>query len=222
MDRSGFIGNIRVWGDRNGGGASGLGIDTSSLSDTIIVFGAGHRQHGGKVVPQPPRHQRANLSSLSGGRCLSVGSGLSARTARRVTRRTFNLRGDIVEAQVVFCAYCCYYVFSATNCGFIVTHHPDTCAACLSGAPLQRSRGLLHQVFPLSYFHGTSTDHTDVIGNASPRVYCKAVILEPWPVVARVFVFACRQTWRHSLVSSSSSTGSGEPLTARAALQLWL
>lgn len=61
-----------------------------------------------KVVPQPPRQQRANLSSLSCGRCLSVGLGLSARTARLVTDWTFLIWGIFV----VFCTNRSYLVFS--------------------------------------------------------------------------------------------------------------
>lgn len=156
-----------------------------------------------KVVPQPPRQQRANLSSLSCGRCLSVGLGaLCTHRSSRHWLDLFNLR-DI----------CCVLYKSLL---FSVFPQPTvalmwrttlTLVLCVEQTLCRGVKGSLIKFFPPSHFCGNSTDHTDVIGNASPlflhrNAFCR--------VVARVFVFACRQTCRHSLVFWSSSTGSSE------------
>lgn len=78
------------------------------LSETVAVLVAVADQDTDntdrqKEVPEPPRHQRANLASLPGGRCLPVGCGSLHVPLNALPFGPFFFSRDTVVVKLCFC-----------------------------------------------------------------------------------------------------------------------
>lgn len=214
VDHSGFIASYEPGGatrrrHERTGCRHGSGYITFKWGCYRFLFlEAGHRQHGEKSSTTASATAAGELviSVLWEVSVCRLGALCTHRSSRHWLD-LFNLR-DI----------CCVLYKSLLFCVFLqptvalMWRTTLTLVLCVEQTLCRGVKGFLIKFFPPSYFCGNGTDHTDVIGNASPlflhrNAFCR--------VVARVFVFACRRTCRHSLVFWSSSTGSSEAVTAR-------
>lgn len=111
-----------------------------------------------REVPEPPRHQRTNLASLPSVGRLSVGcDSLNVPLPKSLLGR---FKKTKAVDELCFCKYRLFRGFSATNCGFNVTHYTDI---CIGADPHCRGpEGFLIKFLP-SYFHDTNPAHTDAV-----------------------------------------------------------